>query len=69
MKFKIYMAGFQEMDSAYSPPHFVGEAEGNTFQEACAKFFVRDAEDRRFYDLVRNTYWSLKLAPSMQEVV
>lgn len=68
MKFNIYMAGFQEMDSAHSPPRFVGVSEGTTFQEACAKFFTRDEEDRRFYDPVRNVYWSLKLAPTMQEV-
>ncbi len=68
MKFKIYMAGFQEMCCDHSPPHLEGEAEGDTFEQACQSFFTRNEEDKQYYDPVSNVYWSLKLAPTMADV-
>lgn len=55
------------MDSAYSPPTLMGESEGETFEEACRNFFVRP-DDKQYYDPVRNTYWSLKLAPRLGDL-
>lgn len=67
MKYNIYMGGYQEMDSAYAPPHLVGSVEAISFKEACRKFFVRD-EDSRYFTPDTTRYWALRLGPTMCSV-
>lgn len=68
MRYQIYCAGYQNMVCLPCPSAWVGTAEGDTFQEACANMYALTPDGPKYYDPVRNTYWGLKLGQTLAEV-
>lgn len=66
MKHNIYIGGYVTNGNS-AGPSYLGEAEGETFKEACANF-CSTGEHKRYYDPKTNTYWGCRLGPTMYSV-
>lgn len=67
--YDIYMEGFHAQGNAPARADYVGFANGETFTEACATYYRTQGteEDKRFYDVERNTYYGCRLFETMTE--
>lgn len=59
-KYTIWSEGFCVMEG-HSKAILHGEAEGNSFKEACMNYAKTDKEFEFYFDPDRMTYWGCKL--------
>jgi hypothetical protein len=65
-KWKIWAEGFAT-SGEYGNHTLMGEADGETFEEACANLAKTDDFFAKSFDAAQLTYWACRLFPTAEE--